>query len=106
MTVKSAVNQFNVIVTGSGMGGMTTVAALSRLEHRVLLLEQAQTIGGLSHTFTRDGFPRDIDLHYCGTFGHDLNTRTPVPGLFPAVQDVTSGRLQAPCSSLRPILMC
>ncbi len=64
-------SEFDVIVVGSGMGGMTTAAALSRLEHKVLLLEQAQSIGGLTHSFSRDGFAWDVGLHYCGTFGHD-----------------------------------
>jgi len=71
MTAKPAENGFDVIVIGSGMGGMTTAAALSRLDHKVLLLEQAQTIGGLTHAFTRDGFSWDVGLHYCGMFGHD-----------------------------------
>jgi all-trans-retinol 13,14-reductase len=64
-------NGFDVIVLGSGMGGMTTAAALSRLNHKVLLLEQAQTIGGLTHTFSREGFTWDVGLHYCGLFGHE-----------------------------------
>lgn len=68
---KSSANAFDVIVIGSGMGGMTTAAALSRLDHKVLLLEQAHTIGGLTHAFTRDGFTWDVGLHYCGTFGHN-----------------------------------
>lgn len=71
MIAKTSANQFDVIVIGSGMGGMTTAAALSRLDHKVLLLEQAQMIGGLTHAFTRDGFSWDVGLHYCGTFGHD-----------------------------------
>jgi all-trans-retinol 13,14-reductase len=71
MTAKPSANEFDVIVIGSGMGGMTTAAALSRFDHRVLLLEQAQTIGGLTHSFTREGFTWDVGLHYCGTFGHD-----------------------------------
>ena len=71
MTAKPSASEFDVIVIGSGMGGMTTAAALSRLEHKVLLLEQAQTIGGLTHAFSRDGFTWDVGLHYCGTFGHD-----------------------------------
>ena len=62
-------DEYDVIVIGSGMGGMTTAAALSRFDHRVLLLEQAQAIGGLTHTFTRNGFSWDVGLHYCGTFG-------------------------------------
>ncbi len=71
MTTKQSAGNFDVIVIGSGMGGMTTAAALSRLGHRVLLLEQAQKIGGQTHTFTRDGFSWDVGLHYCGTFGPD-----------------------------------
>ena len=62
---------FDVIVIGSGMGGMTTAAALSRMGRKVLLLEQAQTIGGLTHAFSREGFNWDVGLHYCGTFGRD-----------------------------------
>ncbi|MDH4064265.1 MAG: FAD-dependent oxidoreductase, partial [Acidobacteriota bacterium] len=64
-------NGFDVIVVGSGMGGMTTATALSRMGHRVLLLEQARSIGGLTHAFSREGFTWDVGLHYCGTFGHD-----------------------------------
>jgi all-trans-retinol 13,14-reductase len=41
-------NTYDVIVIGSGMGGMTTATALSRFGHKVLLLEQAQNLGGLA----------------------------------------------------------
>lgn len=71
MSAKPSANEFDVIVIGSGMGGMTTAAVLSRLNHKVLLLEQAHSIGGLTHAFTRDGFTWDVGLHYCGSFGHD-----------------------------------
>lgn len=71
MAISTSADEFDVIVIGSGMGGMTTAAALSHYEHRVLLLEQAETIGGLTHSFSRDGFSWDVGLHYCGTFGHD-----------------------------------
>ena len=64
-------SEYDVIVIGSGMGGMTTAAALSRLGHKVLLLEQAQSIGGLTHSFSREGFSWDVGLHYCGLFGPD-----------------------------------
>ena len=53
------------------MGGMTTATALSRLDYKVLLLEQARTIGGLTHAFSRNGFSWDVGLHYCGLFGQD-----------------------------------
>lgn len=70
MTAASNENQFDVIVIGSGMGGMTTATALSRMGHQVLMLEQAQVLGGLTHSFTRAGFSWDVGLHYCGIFGH------------------------------------
>jgi all-trans-retinol 13,14-reductase len=62
---------WDVIVIGSGMGGMTTATALARMDHKVLLLEQAPMIGGLTHTFSRNGFTWDVGLHYCGLFGDD-----------------------------------
>lgn len=61
-------NTYDVIVIGSGMGGMTTAAALSKLGRKVLLLEQAHNLGGLTHSFSREGFSWDVGLHYCGTF--------------------------------------
>lgn len=64
-------NNFDVIVIGSGMGGMTTAAALARMDHKVLLLEQAKKIGGLTHTFSRGDFTWDVGLHYCGLFRDD-----------------------------------
>ena len=60
---------FDVVVIGSGMGGMTTAAALARFKHKVLLLEQAAGIGGLTRAFSRDDFRWDVGLHYCGMFG-------------------------------------
>jgi all-trans-retinol 13,14-reductase len=71
MTNTLPTGDLDVIVIGSGMGGMTTATALSRFGHKVLLLEQAETIGGLTHSFSRDDFSWDVGLHYCGTFGRD-----------------------------------
>ena len=71
MTSTQPAGDYDAIVIGSGMGGMATATALARFQHRVLLLEQAPMIGGLTHSFSRDGFSWDVGLHYCGTFGHD-----------------------------------
>lgn len=56
--------EWDVIVIGSGMGGMAAAAALSRVGKTVLLLEQHQTLGGLTHSFSRDGFTWDVGIHY------------------------------------------
>jgi len=46
------------------MGGMAAAAALSRVGHEVLLLEQYQTLGGLTHSFSLGGFTWDAGIHY------------------------------------------
>lgn len=48
------------------MGGMTAAAALSKTGHKVLLLEQYTTLGGLTHSFSREGFSWDAGIHYLG----------------------------------------
>lgn len=73
-TGQSAEGTYDAIVVGSGIGGMATAAALARMDRKVLLLEQAPHIGGLTHTFSRDGFSWDVGLHYCGTFGPDQSS--------------------------------
>ena len=68
-------NQWDVIVIGSGMGGMVTAAALSKLGHKVLMLEQYDKLGGQTHSFSREGFAWDVGLHYLGGFGPDVSER-------------------------------
>jgi all-trans-retinol 13,14-reductase len=57
---------FDVIVVGSGMGGMSCAAALSRLGRRVLVLEQHYLPGGYTHMFGRKGFQWDVGVHALG----------------------------------------
>jgi len=60
----AAKTHWDAIVIGSGMGGMAAAAALSKVGQKVLLLEQYQTLGGLTHSFSRDGFTWDAGIHY------------------------------------------
>ncbi|WP_019499719.1 phytoene desaturase family protein [Pseudanabaena sp. PCC 6802] len=62
---------FDAIVIGSGIGGLTVAALLSKLYRKsVLVLEQHFTAGGFTHTFERKGkFHWDVGLHYVGDMG-------------------------------------
>lgn len=47
-------NQFDAIVIGSGIGGLTVAALLSKLnQKKVLILEQHYVVGGYTHEFAR-----------------------------------------------------
>ena len=58
---------YDVIVIGSGIGGLTAAGMLARVAgKRVLVLEQHTEPGGLTHTFRRDGASWDVGVHYIG----------------------------------------
>ena len=59
----------DAIVIGSGMGGLSCAAALAKTGHRVLVLEQHHTLGGLTQTFLRSGFRFNVGMHYIGDMG-------------------------------------
>lgn len=62
---------YDVIVIGSGIGGLTAAGLLAKRDHkRVLVLEQHVVAGGLTHTFRRGNHGKlyqwDVGLHYIG----------------------------------------
>lgn len=60
----------DVIVIGSGIGGLTTAGLLAAVDkRRVLVLEQHTEPGGFTHSFRRDGASWDVGLHYVGDVG-------------------------------------
>ena len=89
-------NVRGIIVIGSGMGGMVTAAALSKLGHKVLMLEQYDMLGGQTHSFSREGFSWDAGVHYLGGFGLDVSDRVGLDWLCDAPIDL------APVSKSRP----
>ena len=66
---------YDAIVIGSGMGGLTTAALLSELGKKVCVLEQHYTAGGYTHSYERNGYEWDVGVHYIGDVGSQTQTR-------------------------------
>lgn len=63
-------DEWDAIVIGSGIGGLTAAVLLARhAGRRVLVLERHYEAGGFTHTFHRPGYQWDIGLHYIGQMG-------------------------------------
>jgi all-trans-retinol 13,14-reductase len=54
---------YDVIIIGAGLGGLTAGAKLAKEGRRVLLLEQHDRPGGCASTFTRRDFTMEVGLH-------------------------------------------
>ncbi len=74
----SARSDWDAIVVGSGLGGLTTAAYLATNGLRTLVLEKHYLTGGNAHVFRRKQmFEFDVGVHYLGDCGPD--------GLIPTV---------------------
>ena len=63
---KKIPENLDTIIIGSGIGGLTCGALLSKLGKKVLVLEQHYIAGGCTHTFEDKGFEFDTGIHYIG----------------------------------------
>ena len=60
---------FDVIVVGSGAGGLAAALKVVQGDRSVLLLEAAPAFGGCIGPMHKAGYSFDMGLHYLGEFG-------------------------------------
>lgn len=59
---------YDVVIVGSGLGGLLTGALLAKEGYVVCILEKNPVFGGSLQTFARDGVEFDTGMHYFGSF--------------------------------------
>jgi all-trans-retinol 13,14-reductase len=65
--------KFEIVVVGGGVSGLATAAILSRLNWKVLVLEQNEVVGGGLHTFKVGKQQFASGLHYIGNDQESLD---------------------------------
>lgn len=85
--------KYDVIIIGSGLGGLECGYILSRMGRRVLVLEQDTQPGGCMQSYRRHGLAYDTGFHYVGGLaeGQSLHTAFRYLGLL----DLPWQRLEA-----------
>ena len=59
--------RYDVIIIGSGLGGLISAAILSKEGKKVLVLERGKKFGGFLHTFKRDQTVFNTGMNYAGS---------------------------------------
>lgn len=72
---------WDVVVIGSGIGGLSAAVGLSNLGKRVLVLEQHYLPGGWTHSFSLEGHKFSPGVHYIGQLNEGGRTREIFEGL-------------------------
>ena len=68
--------KFDVVIIGSGMGGLCCGVILSKEGYKVCILEKNRQLGGSLQIFSRDKVIFDTGIHYIGGLdeGENLNS--------------------------------
>uniref|UniRef100_K1Q2K9 Putative all-trans-retinol 13,14-reductase n=1 Tax=Magallana gigas TaxID=29159 RepID=K1Q2K9_MAGGI len=79
----------DVVIIGSGIGGLSVGVLLARAGKKVLVLEQHDQAGGCCHTFHDKGFEFDTGIHYIGKMDPSFENRV-------LMDQLTGGRVEYP----------
>lgn len=61
--------EYDVVIIGGGIGGLTCGASLAKEGQKVLVVEQASKPGGYATSYEKDGFIFDSCIHFIGSCG-------------------------------------
>lgn len=85
----------DVIVIGSGLGGLTAAALLARYGKRVIVCESHTIPGGAAHSFKRQGFEFDSGpSFYCGL--GDRNSLNPLRQVLDVLEEPVATQVYDP----------
>lgn len=80
--------KYDVIIIGSGLGGLQCGYVLSKHGYKVAIFEKQHQFGGCLQVFRREGYTFDTGMHYIGGLGEGeiLNKLFNYYGLFDDIQ--------------------
>ena len=59
--------RYDIVVIGSGIGGLTAACYLAKEGVKVLVLEKHYVPGGYTSSFSKNGYYFDVGAHYLGS---------------------------------------